>query len=70
MAGMCQLHFSEEAGAAHNATAAYIANLQGPDAGNYLKLTAQPTQDFTIFNSRTNKVNYYDYGEASSAPRR
>jgi hypothetical protein len=68
MAGMWQLHFSEAAGTAHHASAEHIANLQGPDVGNYLELTAQPTRDFTIFNWRTNKVNYYDYGEASSAP--
>jgi competence protein ComEC len=69
MAGVWQLHFSEEAGDAHNAAAEHLANLQGPDAGSYLKLTAQPTRDFTIFNSRTNKLNYYDYGEVSSATR-
>jgi hypothetical protein len=58
-----QLHFSEEAGAEHNTAHIFIANLQGPDAGNYLKLTAKPNAEFTIFNSRTNKSTFYDLGE-------
>src|SRR5229473_6647224 len=32
-----QLHYSDEGGDAHNVAAAFLANLQGPDAGNYLK---------------------------------
>jgi competence protein ComEC len=39
-----QLHFSNEGGAAqggaaHNSASSFIANLAGPDAGNYLKLS-------------------------------
>ena len=33
-----QLHYSEEGGPTHNVDAARIANLQGPDTGNYLKV--------------------------------
>ncbi len=60
---MWQLHFSEESGTAHNTASKFIANLQDPDAGNYLKITAQPNGIFTILNSRTNRSNYYDYQE-------
>jgi beta-lactamase superfamily II metal-dependent hydrolase len=58
-----QLHFSEEAGAEHNTGSQFIANLQGPDAGNFLKITAQSNRTFTIFNSRTSKSAYYDFAE-------
>jgi hypothetical protein len=54
-----QLHFSEEAGPAHNTSAEFIANPQGPDAGNYLKLTANPDGSFAIFNSRTKQSQRY-----------
>ena len=54
-----QLHFSEEAGTADNTSAEFIANPQGPDAGNYLKLTANPDGNFAIFNSRTNQSKQY-----------
>jgi beta-lactamase superfamily II metal-dependent hydrolase len=60
---MWQLHFSAESGTAHNTASKFIANLQDPDAGNYLKITAQPNGIFTILNSRTNRSNYYDYQE-------
>lgn len=49
-----QLHFSEEGGTAHNAPAEYIANLPGPDAGNYIELSAGKDGSFSVFNSRTN----------------
>jgi competence protein ComEC len=54
-----QLHFSEEAGPAHNTSAEFIANPQDPDAGNYLKLAANPDGSFAIFNSRTNQSKQY-----------
>jgi competence protein ComEC len=54
-----QLHFSEEAGPAHNAAPQFIANLSGPDAANYLKLTANPDGTFAIFNSRTQQSQHY-----------
>jgi len=56
---MWQLHYSEEAGAAHNTAEQFIANPQGPDAGNYLKLTAQPDGSFDIFDSRTKQSKPY-----------
>lgn len=54
-----QLHFSEEGGAAHNVASEFIANPVGPDAGNYLQLTAWPDGTFTVFNSRTLNTKHY-----------
>jgi competence protein ComEC len=54
-----QLHFSEEGGAAHNVAAEFIANPDGPDAANYLELTAHPDGIFEVFNSRTQKSKTY-----------
>jgi competence protein ComEC len=53
-----QLHFSDEA-ATHNSGEQYIANTTGPDAANYLKLTASPSGKFTVFNSRTGSTKDY-----------
>jgi len=54
-----QLHFSDEGGTAHNVAAEFIANPDGPDAGNYLELAAQPNGSFDVFNSRTQKTKRY-----------
>ncbi len=54
-----QLHYSEEGGSAHNVPAEFIANPQGPDAGNYLMLTARPDGSFEVFNSRTKNTKSY-----------
>ncbi len=54
-----QLHYSEEGGPAHNVAAEFIANPDGPDAGNYLQLTARPDGSFEVFNSRTEKTKEY-----------
>jgi competence protein ComEC len=53
-----QLHFANEAGT-HNTAAQYIANPTGPDAANYLKLTASPSGSFAVFNSRTGATKDY-----------
>ena len=58
IAATWQLHYSTEAGAS-NAPAERLANLQGPDAGNYLKLTAQQDGSFKILNSRTKETKEY-----------
>lgn len=47
-----QLHYSEQGGDEHNTAPQYIANLQGPDAGNYLLVTARADGSFDIFNPR------------------
>lgn len=54
-----QLHFSDVGGAAHNAADPFIANLPGPDAGNYLKLTAWEDGNFEVFNSRAKQTKHY-----------
>jgi competence protein ComEC len=54
-----QLHFSEEGGPAHNVANEFIANPEGPDAGNYLKLTTNSDGSFDVFNSRTQKTKHY-----------
>jgi beta-lactamase superfamily II metal-dependent hydrolase len=54
-----QLHYSEEGGEAHNVPAEFIANVEGPDAGKYLKLTAWPDGKFEVFNSRTQQTKQY-----------
>jgi beta-lactamase superfamily II metal-dependent hydrolase len=54
-----QLHFSEEGGTAHNVADDFIANPDGPDAANYLQLTAYPDGSFEIFSSRTQKTKHY-----------
>ncbi len=54
-----QLHYSEEGGSAHNTDERYIANIQGPDNGNYLVLTAAKNGSFEVLNSRTNYEQKY-----------
>jgi hypothetical protein len=39
--------------------AARIANLQGRDTGNYLKVTAFPNGGLEVFNERTGAVKQY-----------
>ncbi len=51
-----QLHFSNEGGAAHNSADSFIANLPGPDGGNYLKLSVWADGKLEVYNSRT--TNY------------
>jgi len=54
-----QLHFSEEGGAAHNVAPEFIANPEGPDAAQYLEVTAWPDGRFDVFNSRTQNTKHY-----------
>jgi competence protein ComEC len=54
-----QLHYSEAGGEAHNVRPEFIANLEGPDTGNYLKLTAWPDGKIAIFNARTRETKTY-----------
>jgi hypothetical protein len=53
------LHYSDEGGGTHNVAAPFLANLQGPDTGNYLKGTASPDGSFEVFNSRTQETKKY-----------
>jgi competence protein ComEC len=54
-----QLHFSNEGGAAHNSADPFIANLAGPDAGNYLKLSVWADGKLEVYNSRTQTIKQY-----------
>jgi competence protein ComEC len=54
-----QLHYSEEGGKQHNVADEFIANPDGPDAGNYLELTAASDGSFEVLNSRTKKAKHY-----------
>jgi beta-lactamase superfamily II metal-dependent hydrolase len=63
-----QLHWSEEGGASHNSPAEFLANLDGPDAGNYLKIAAYPGGDFYVWNSRTGKKDSYQKRATVPAP--
>lgn len=59
IAAAYQLHWSEDAGTAHNGPPEFIANLQGSDEGHDLKLTANRDGSFDVFNSRTKKTDHY-----------
>jgi beta-lactamase superfamily II metal-dependent hydrolase len=54
-----QVHYSEVGGDAHNVAAPFLANLSGPDTGNYLKITASADGSFAVFNSRTRETKKY-----------
>jgi competence protein ComEC len=54
-----QLHFSNEGGATYNSIESLIANLPGPDAGNYLKVSVEADGRIQIYNSRTNAAKQY-----------
>ncbi len=54
-----QLHTVAANDAKHNMAESRIANLPGPDAGNYLKMTARTDGSFSVTNERTGEtVNY------------
>jgi beta-lactamase superfamily II metal-dependent hydrolase len=54
-----QLHTAEGNDAAHNVAESHIANLPGPDAGNYLELSVRPNGSMAVTNPRTgNTVEY------------
>jgi beta-lactamase superfamily II metal-dependent hydrolase len=54
-----QLHYSEEGGPSHNVAERQIANVQGPDAGNYFKVTVLENGRFEVFNSRNGVTKAY-----------
>lgn len=54
-----QLHFSNEGGVAHNSAEPFIANVSGPDRGNYLKLLVWSDGSFEVYNSRTQTAKNY-----------
>jgi hypothetical protein len=54
-----QLHTAEASDAKHNVAESHIANLAGPDAGNYLKLTGHMDGSFSVTNVRTGETVAY-----------
>jgi competence protein ComEC len=58
-----QLHYSDESGAQHNTQPEYIANLDGPDAGHDIELTANRDGSFAVRNSRTGLDKNYAAGK-------
>lgn len=54
-----QLHYSNEGGQAHNSPEPLLANLQGPDTGNYLKISVDPDGAIAVYNSRTKETKHY-----------
>jgi competence protein ComEC len=55
-----QLHYSIEGEKAHNEPDKFIANPEGiPDAGHYIKVTAETDGTFTVQNSRTGEEKTY-----------
>jgi beta-lactamase superfamily II metal-dependent hydrolase len=54
-----QLHYSKDGGPSHNVAERKIANLQGTDAGYYLKVTALESGRFEVFNSRNGATKAY-----------
>jgi beta-lactamase superfamily II metal-dependent hydrolase len=55
-----QLHYSIEGEKSHNEPDKFIANPEGmPDAGHYIKVTAEADGTFTVLNSRTGEEKTY-----------
>jgi hypothetical protein len=54
-----QLHTAEGSDAKHNVADSRIANLPGPDAGNYIKLTGHMDGSFAVTNGRTGETVEY-----------
>jgi competence protein ComEC len=58
-----QLHYSDEGSVAHNTQSEYIANLDGPDAGHDIELTASRDGSFSVHNGRTGVEKRYTAGK-------
>jgi competence protein ComEC len=54
-----QIHYSEEGGPTHNVAEGRIANLQGADAGHYLKATVLEDGRLEVYNSRNGATKRY-----------
>jgi hypothetical protein len=48
---------------AHNSAGSFIANLAGPDGGNYLKLSVWADGNLEVYNSRTQTTKHYIPGK-------
>jgi competence protein ComEC len=59
IANLWQLYYAADSGSDHNAPAEFIANADGPDAGNYLEILGREDGGFSVFNPRTGKSKEY-----------
>jgi competence protein ComEC len=59
LADLWQLHFSNEGSREHNSADSFIANLPGPDGGNYLRLAVWTDGKLEVYNSRTQTTKNY-----------
>lgn len=58
LAAEYQLHYSDEAGP-DNPPSAFLANLQGPDTGNDIEVTANESGNISVTNGRTGATTDY-----------
>jgi beta-lactamase superfamily II metal-dependent hydrolase len=68
METLWQIHLSESADDASNTAEDHIANLDGPDSGNFLELMGSGDGSFDVLNSRTGGLQHY--GLTPQAPER
>ncbi len=60
-----QLHFAVAGAKENNAPDTFIANVDDPCEGKYLRLTVQPDGTYTVFNSRNKYTKTYKSGSGS-----
>jgi competence protein ComEC len=63
-----QLHYALEGGKEHNVADSFIANVDEPDTGQYIKLTAEGNGSFTVWNQRNKFTKVYKAGGQAAAP--
>lgn len=54
-----QLHYAVAGGKEHNVPDSFIANVDEPDSGQYIKLTAESNGSFTVWNERNKFEKVY-----------
>jgi competence protein ComEC len=54
-----QLHYAEAGGKEHNVADSFIANIDQPNDGQYIKLTAEGNGSFTVWNQRNKFEKVY-----------
>ena len=54
-----QLHFAVAGGAENNVPDVFIANTEEACQGNWIRLTVQPSGEFTVYNSRNKHTKTY-----------
>ena len=59
LAVRAHMYFAGQNSTVYNVPETFIANVAGPDAGNYLKVVAWNDGNFDVYNSRTNATKHY-----------